>query len=69
MSDETPITFTAPCYVLFNVRLNAVMTTAHGNLAAFSTKGMADLWASRSAEPVEVIAVNIRPILPTVLHA
>jgi hypothetical protein len=68
MADDTPITFTEPCYVLFDTTQNAVMTTIHGNLAIFSTRGMADLWAGRSEKPVEVIAVNVRPV-KTVLHA
>lgn len=60
MSD-TPVTFTERSYVLFDVESNAVMTTAHGNLAIFSTQGMADLWAAKSSKKVEVRAVYITP--------
>lgn len=59
--NDTPVTFVEPAFVLFDVEQNAVMTTAHGNLAIFSTKGMAEVWASRSTKKVEVRAVYITP--------
>jgi hypothetical protein len=58
---ETPVTFREPSYALFDVEQNAVMTTAHGNLAIFSTKGMADVWARTSSKKVEVRTVYISP--------
>jgi hypothetical protein len=58
---ETPVTFREASYALFSVEENAVMTTVHGNLAIFSTKGMADIWASHSAKKVEVRTVYISP--------
>ena len=61
MSD-VPITFTDSSYALFDIEQNAVMTTAHGNLAIFSTKGMADIWAARSPIRVDVREVSIKPV-------
>jgi hypothetical protein len=59
---ETPITFTEPAWVLFDVDANAVMTAAHGNMAIFSTKGMAEIWAATvSDKNVEVREVSIKP--------
>ncbi len=58
--DEPPITFDALSYALFSVDDNAVLTTAHGNLAIFSTKGMAELWAKSSRKNIKVIAVQIQ---------
>lgn len=58
----TPVTFVEPSYVLFDKDLNAVLTTEHGNLAIFSTKGMADLWAARSRKNLAVRAVHITPV-------
>jgi hypothetical protein len=60
MSAE-PVTFVEPSYVLFDVEQNAVMTTVHGNLAVFSTEGMAKVWASRSLKKIKVMAVRITP--------
>jgi hypothetical protein len=61
MSDmkEQPITFEALSYALFDVAQNAVLTTAHGNLAIFSTKGMAEIWARKSVRNITVIPVQI----------
>jgi len=61
---EDPITFTEPSYALFDVERNAVLTTAHGNLAIFSTLGMAQAWARSSSRRIEIIPVRIRPADP-----
>lgn len=61
MSDESPITFTEPSFALLDVELNAVLTTAHGNLAIFSVKSMAELWAKASDRKVKVVKVWIHP--------
>lgn len=61
MSDK-PITFEAPSFALFDVDANAVLTTAHGNLAIFSTEGMAQHWARSSSRNIRVIPVNITPV-------
>ena len=58
MTDD-PITFEALSYALFDVDQNAVLTTAHGNLAIFSTKGMAEIWARKSARNIKVVPVQI----------
>jgi hypothetical protein len=64
MSD-VPVTFVEPSYALFDVDANGVLTTKHGSLAIFSTRGMADLWASRSARRVVVKPVYIKPATAT----
>jgi len=60
MSD-TPVTFTEPSYLLFDVDQNGALTTLHGNLAIFSTRSMADLWAYKSKKNIKVIPVRIEP--------
>ena len=62
MADEQPITFVAPSYCLFDVDENAVLTTAYGNLAIFSTKGMAEVWARSSRKNIKVMPVQIQPV-------
>lgn len=62
MMTKPPVTFTEPCYLLFDIDQNAVLTTEFGNLAVWSTKGMADVWKSRSAKNLKVRAVRIVPI-------
>ena len=60
MSDkDEPITFLEPAYAIFDVGANAVRTTPYGNLAIFSTKGMAERWAASSAHNLKVIEVMI----------
>jgi hypothetical protein len=59
---ETPITFTEPAYVIFDVELNAVRTTEWGGLAIFSTRSVAEQLASRSASRLEVLPVRITRI-------
>lgn len=59
--DEPAITFEALSYALFSVDDNAVLTTAHGNLAIFSTKGMAELWAKSSKRNIKVVPVQVTP--------
>jgi len=59
--DEPPITFEALSYALFSLDDNAVLTTAHGNLAIFSTKGMAELWAKSSKRRIRVVPVQVTP--------
>lgn len=59
--DEPPITFEALSYALFSLDDNAVLTTAHGILAIFSTKGMAELWAKSSKRNIRVVAVQVTP--------
>lgn len=39
---ETPITFEAPSYAIFDIAENAVRTTQWGNLAIFSTVAVAN---------------------------
>ena len=59
----TPITFTQPSWLLFDTNLNAALTTEFGNLAIFSTKGMAELWARGSHSPhIVVRQVSIKPM-------
>ena len=58
---ENPITFEALSYALFDVDENAVLTTVHGNLAIFSTKGMADVYARSSKRNLKVVPVQITP--------
>lgn len=59
--DEPPITFDALSFALFSVDDNAVLTTAHGNLAIFNTRGMAELWAKSSKRNICVVAVQVTP--------
>lgn len=58
---ELPITFEALSYALMDVEQNAVLTTAHGNLAIWSTKGMAEAWARSSNRNLKVVPVRIQP--------
>lgn len=64
-TDDVPITFREPSYALFDIDANAVLATEHGNLAVFSTRGMAELWASKSAKRIEIVTISIRrfPVL------
>jgi hypothetical protein len=62
MPDETPITFDAPSYLLFDKNANAALTTAHGNLAIFSTRAIAERWASSSRRELKVLPVMITPV-------
>lgn len=57
---EPPITFEALSYALFDNDQNAVLTTVHGNLAIFSTKGMAEACARTSKRNITVIPVEIK---------
>lgn len=59
---ESPITWEAPSFALFDVEANAVVTTVYGNLAIFSTRVMAQQWARRSARQIKVVPVLIRPV-------
>lgn len=61
MADD-PITFSAPSFALFDVDANGVLTTVHGNLAIFSTKAMAELWAKSSRRTLKVLPVLIQPV-------
>lgn len=56
------ITFTAPSYALFDLTANGVLTTPHGNLAIFTVKSVAELWARNSkSRIVAVVPVRIAP--------
>lgn len=57
----TPVTFVEPSYALLDVDQNAVLTTEHGNLAIFSTPGMAQAVAKTSKRNVRVVPVMISP--------
>jgi len=59
VQEESPITFEAPSFALFDVEKNAVCTTAHGNLAIFSVKAMAEIWARKTPGNIAVIPVQI----------
>lgn len=61
MDKETPITFDAPSFALFDEEKNAVLTTVHGNLAIFSVKAMAEQWARSSTRRIKVVPVTIQP--------
>ncbi|MEY4760641.1 MAG: hypothetical protein RLZZ200_497 [Pseudomonadota bacterium] len=65
MNQDTPITFEALSYALFDVEQNAVLTTAHGSLAIFSTKGMAEAWVRSSRRNIRVVPVQIQPVAPS----
>ena len=59
---EPCITFTAPSYALFDLTMNGVLTTPHGNLAIFTVKGMAEMWARNSkTRLIAVVPVRISP--------
>lgn len=60
---KEPITFTEPAYCLFDVEANGVLTTEIGNLAIFSTEGMAKQVASTSRRKLEVLPVSIKRII------
>jgi len=59
--NETPITFEAPSFALFDVEQNAVRTTRWGNLAIFSVKSVAEQVAQQSGENLKVIPVWVKP--------
>lgn len=61
MTDNTPITYREPAWALFDLDLNAVLTTQYGNLAIFNVKAMAEAWAQKSTRNIEVRAVRIQP--------
>lgn len=58
---EDPITFEALSFALFDIDQNAVLTTAHGNLAIFSTRAMAEVWARSSKRNIRIVPVQIQP--------
>lgn len=59
---ESPVTFEALSFALLDEEQNAVLTTVHGNLAIFSTKGMAEVWANSSRKKIKVIPVVTKPV-------
>lgn len=54
-----PITFREPSYALFDVEQNGVCTTALGNLAIFSTEGIARIAAATSTRNLQIVKVWI----------
>lgn len=63
MSDPyDQITFREPSFLLFDVDRDGACTTEHGNLAIFSTRAMAEVYASRSLRKIKVVPVMIAPI-------
>jgi hypothetical protein len=62
MSAEIPVTFREKSYALFDVDNNGVCTTANGNLAIFSTLGIATAYALRTSKNIEVRPVWITPV-------
>lgn len=56
-----PVTFRELSYALLDVDEDAVLTTAWGNLAIFSTKGVAEQAASTSHSNLKIIPVWIVP--------
>ena len=67
MSD-TPITFTHPCWAIFDPANNAVRMTQHGNLAIFNTRIVAEQMAATSGLPLVVIEVRVTPVVRKELH-
>lgn len=63
MSESTPITFVEPSYALLDVEHNAVISTEWGNLAIFSTPGVAENMAKMSVRRLKVIKVMITPVV------
>jgi hypothetical protein len=61
MSD-TPITFEAQSFALFDIDANAVLTTRWGNLAIFSVRAVAEQYASESRRNIKVVPVKIAPV-------
>jgi hypothetical protein len=66
MSKETPITFEAPSFAIFNVTKNAVATTKWGHLAIFSVQHIAEDIAKQNERlfplwKFKVIPVWIKP--------
>lgn len=61
---EVPVTFREPAYALWSTKAQAVMTTEHGNLAIFSTKSMAELYAKQggfTVIPVTILNIEELP--------
>jgi hypothetical protein len=59
MATDTPVTFREDSNALFDVDQNAVCTTEHGNLAIFSVRAMAEIWATKTARNIIVVPVRI----------
>ena len=59
-----PITFHAPSFAIFDTERNGVCTTPLGNLAIFSTPGMAEIYRRKGEQAgmkLKVIPVLIKP--------
>lgn len=54
-----PVTFREPSYALFDPAENGVLTTALGNLAIFSTEGVARNMAATSNRNLQIVKVWI----------
>src|SRR5262245_60364749 len=59
---ESPITFEAPSFVLFDEDKNAVLMTQWGSLAIFNVRAVAEQHARQSARRIKVIPVSITPV-------
>jgi hypothetical protein len=60
-----PIAFVAQSFAVLDVELNAVISTRFGNLAIFSTRGVADHYAALSALAgvrAKVVPVIVKPV-------
>ena len=66
MKVENPITFTAPCYILFNVTKHCCSMTELGHLGIFATKNIADISAKATekytGDKIVVLSVSVIPI-------
>lgn len=62
MSKENCVTFTEPCYVIFDVDAGMVRTTAFGHIAIFSTRNVAEAIRKQNAGNLEVIPVWVTPV-------
>lgn len=60
MNKDTPITFEAPSFAIFDIAQNAVRTTEWGSLAVFSTRIVANLVCARMPG-CKVVPVWIKP--------
>ena len=62
MNNETPITFEATSFAIFDIEANAVRTTKWGNLAIFSTRGVAQQTVDQLGSKCKIVPVKITPV-------
>ena len=57
-----PVTFTQTSFALFDEEKKGVCMTAYGNLAIFTTRGIAEVVQRQSKRKIKIVEVHIIPV-------